>query len=498
MSRSFLILGDQLSRNVIPPWVMEEAATVLLMENRSLVARPGHLTRTALYLSALRQFAEELRQHGYRVDYRVTSSFSTGLADHVAEYSPTTVVMHRPHGRRAQTLFARCGVQFLPSPFFLTDIEAFAARRYSTMEAFYRDQRRIHEILMEAGEPVGGRWNFDELNRQPLPKDGGTWPTPWSWELSPDETALVRELSATHPGADALAYWPRTREQALAQLDHAVTTIVPLFGPYEDAASTSNWHLAHTRLSVALNLGLLLPGEVVDAVVREFDAGRIPLPSAEGFLRQIIGWREWVWALHQIRDADYPDNNFLGATNPVPSTWRELDEHPMVCLSTALRHLHDFGWTHHIERLMIMTNAATLAGLRPRDVARWMEITFVDGAEWVMEANVIGMGMFADGGATATKPYIAGGNYIKKMTDCCRTCAFQPTERATETACPLTTLYWTFFLDHSERLAGLHRIAPQRRAAEQRPDRVEILQRSDQARRIVRGEISTASHSTSV
>ena len=485
MKRTFLILGDQLQQSVIPDWVRRDSGVILLIENQGLVARPGHLTRTAIYLSALRNFAHELREANFAVDYRVANSFTQGVEAHRAEVAPTEIVMHRPHGRRAQNLFTRLGIELLPSPFFLTDLATFRAKNYSTMEMFYRDQRRSLQILMDGDRPVGGRWNFDEQNRLPLPKDGGSWPTPWSEELSSDEFALVAALAPTHPGGNALAYWPRTRAQALAQLDHAVATIIPFFGPFEDAASTANWHLAHSRLSVALNLGLLLPDEVVRAVNREFDAGRIPLPSAEGFIRQVIGWREWVWALHQTRDAAYAEKNFLAAQAPVPSTWREFGEHAMTCLSTTLHHLYEFGWTHHIERLMILTNAATLSGLNPRDVARWMEITFVDGAEWVMEANVIGMGMFGDGGLTATKPYVAGGNYLKKMTDFCRSCRFQPTERTTDNACPLTTLYWAFFLDHSERLAGLHRIAPQRRAAEQRPDRAEIQIRSARAREVV-------------
>lgn len=485
VNRTFLILGDQLSATVIPEWVRGDGGVVLIIENQSLISQPRHLTRTALYLSAMRHFADELQHAGYRVDYRRADSFADGLAAHLDEFGARVISMHRPHGRRAQTHFAHLGVELLPSPFFLTDPTAFAAKRYKTMENFYRDQRRAFDVLMEGGEPAGGRWNFDDQNRLPLPKDGGAWPEPWSCQLEPTEHELVAELSASHPGANALAYWPRTRAQALDQLEHAVTNIIPFFGPYEDAASTDNWHLAHGRLSVALNIGLLLPREVIDAVMTAYHNGRIPLPSAEGFLRQIIGWREWVWALHQMRDASYADSNFLAAHAPVPMAWQSLAEHPMVCLSTALRHLHDFGWTHHIERLMIVTNAATLVGLSPRGVARWMEIMFVDGAEWVMEANVIGMGMFADGGATATKPYVAGGNYINKMTNCCRRCSFQPTERTTDNACPLTTLYWAFFLDHSERLAGQHRIAPQRRAAEQRPDRAEILLRSTRAREIV-------------
>jgi deoxyribodipyrimidine photolyase-related protein len=490
MTTTFLVLGDQLATHVAPwPSLDPRTTVVLLIESDLLRERPGHLTRTALYLAAMRAFAEEVRDMGFVVDYRRAPTFRAGLAAHRADVQPERVLMNRPHGRRAQRLFTTLGVEQLPSPFFLTDLATFADRRYATMETFYRDQRRRLGVLVDGELPVGGRWNFDEQNRLPLPKDGGTWPEPWTMPLRPEEVALVAELRPDHPGGDALAYWPRRRSDALAQLHDAVTRILPSFGPYEDALSTSNWHLAHSRLSVALNLGLVHPREVLDAVTTAYQDGHLPLASAEGFVRQLIGWREWVWALHQVRDDAYAQSNALGATDDLPESWREYAGHPMACVATALQHLTDFGWTHHIERLMILTNAATLIGLSPRQVATWMAETFVDGAEWVMEANVIGMGTFADGGRTATKPYVSGGNYLKKMGNCCSSCSFDPAARTGERACPLTTLYWDFFLRHQDTLATVHRVAPIRRAAAQRPDREAIRLRAPLARAIVRGEL---------
>lgn len=488
MRRSFLVLGDQLSREVAPWSELDPDTTIVLIENGALISRSGHLTRTALYLSSMRRFAQECRDLGYRVDYRRAGSFREGLDAHRLEFQPEGIFMNSPHGRRAQALFRRLNVEQLPNPFFLTSPDDFRRGRYKTMETFYRDQRRRLNVLMDGDQPVGGKWNFDELNREPLPKDGGEWPNPWSWSLSSDETDLVDELTADNRGGNALQFWPRSREQALHQLADAVQRIIPRFGPHEDAASTANWHLAHSRLSVALNMGFIHPREVVIAVCEAYERGHIPVASCEGFIRQVIGWREWVYVLHQIRDASYGESNFLSANNDVPRSWTHMEFHPMACLDTALRHLHDYGWTHHIERLMIMTNAATVAGLRPSDVADFMATTFVDGAEWVMEANVVGMGTFADGGQTATKPYIAGGNYISKMTNCCRSCDFSPTARTGDEACPLTTLYWDFLIRHHDTLAGNHRIAPQRRAAAQRPDRDDIQLRAHVALRIVRGD----------
>jgi deoxyribodipyrimidine photolyase-related protein len=353
------------------------------------------------------------------------------------------------------------------------------------MEKFYRSQRRRLGILMEGEEPVGGRWNFDTDNRQPLPRDGGSWPSPWFAPLSDEEEEIMAALPPDLPGGDGLQWWPRTREHARDQLAHALTKIAPHFGPHEDAASTSNWHLAHTRLSVAMNLGLLHPGEVVAGIVDAYDQGHLPLASAEGLLRQIIGWREWMWLLHRLRPSSYADLNFFEATEPIPASWTSMGSHDMVCLGTALGHLRDYGWMHHIERLMVLGNAATVSGLSPRDVARWMEVSFVDGAEWVMEGNVVGMAMYADHGQTATKPYIAGGNYLSRMTNFCHQCDFRPSHRTGDDACPLTTLYWDFLVRHHDRLRSNHRLAPMLSAARRRDDLAAIQSRASEARAVV-------------
>jgi len=490
VTTTFLVLGDQLSTDVAPWPTLSTDTVILVIESDELIAQPRHRTRTALYLMAMRAFAERVRGLGFTVDYRRASSFTEGLACHRAAFTPTTVRMNQPRGRRATALFTRLGVELLPDPFFLTDAEEFRARkkRPATMEAFYREQRRRLGYLMDGDAPRGGQWNFDEQNREPLPKGGGTWPVPWSVALDANEQSVVDELLPSHPGNDAVAFWPRTREQALAQLADAVDRIIPSFGPHEDAASVDNWHLAHSRLSVALNMGLLHPREVVEAVVAAHEAGRIPLASAEGFVRQIIGWREWIWLWHQVRDTSYEASNYLAATGNLPATWASWGSHPMKCLDSTLAHLRDYGWTHHIERLMVLGNAATLAGINPAILARWMEVSFVDGAEWVMEANVIGMATYADGGQTATKPYVSGGNYLNKMTDFCRGCAFAPTERTGERACPLTTLYWSFLDTKREPLRRVHRMAPALRAAEKRPDLAAIGERASVAIALVRGE----------
>ncbi|MBJ7382200.1 MAG: cryptochrome/photolyase family protein [Acidimicrobiia bacterium] len=492
MTESFFILGDQLSTEVTPWATLSTSTVIVMIESDVLLTAPRHRTRTALYLSAMRAFAEDVRSLGFEVDYRMARNFTEGIAAHRAAYTPSVIRMNHPRGRRATALFQRLNVEMLDDPFYLTSIEEFrrmvSGPRVPTMEKFYRNQRQRLDVLMVDGEPVGDRWNYDEENRLPLPKNGGEWPTPWSRPLNSAEEEIVRQLEKTHPGGDALEFWPRNRADALDQLSDAMTRIIAHFGPYEDAASAENWHLAHTRLSVALNLGLLHPREVLKAAITTFENGLAPLASIEGFVRQIIGWREWVWGWHQLRTDEYRSLNSLRATNPLPLTWRTFGAHEMSCMNHTLGHLRDYGWTHHIERLMVLTNAATLAGIEPLALNDWMAENFVDGAEWVMEANVLGMGTFADGGLTSTKPYVAGGNYMKKMTNFCRDCEFLPTERIGPRACPLTNAYWNFFLDGKEAIATNHRLAPQRRAAEQRPDRVEIQLGSTRSRRIIAGD----------
>jgi deoxyribodipyrimidine photolyase-related protein len=487
VTATFFVLGDQLSTDVSPWPDLAKGTVVLFIESEELIRQPRHLTRVGLYLSAMRNFAEQVRSLGFTVDYRHAPSFTEGLRQHRHDFGPDQIVMNAPRGRLARKIFQREGIEFLADPFYLTDLEEMRSRkkRPATLEAFQREQRRRLNVLMDGPEPVGGQWNFDTSNREPLPRDGGMWPEPWSHSLSPDEEALVSSLAGDHPGNNSLQYWPRTRSQALSQLHDAIERIIPTFGPYEDAASYDNWHLSHSRLSAALNLGLLHPSEVVMAVETSFRSGQIPLASAEGFIRQVTGWREWVWVLHHLRSDEYVSTNVLRATNALSETWRSMSSHEMRCLDGAFRHLNEFSWNHHIERLMVLANAATLSSIDPKALMRWMLGAYVDGAEWVMEANVIGMGTFADGGETATKPYVGGGNYVSKMTNFCRGCRFNPTERTGPSACPLTTLYWDFFLRNEELLAKVHRVAPQRRAALARPDREEIREQAPRAVEVI-------------
>ena len=300
-------------------------------------------------------------------------------------------------------------------------------------------------------------------------------------ELDALDHEVLGSLPDGLPGADPEGWWPTLRAQARAQLDHVITHVLPGFGPYEDAMSARNWHLGHTLLSAPLNLGLLLPGEVLDRVDAAYRAGGVPLASAEGLVRQILGWREYVWGVYWWRGAEYARRNDLDAGAPLAPVYTEgVTE--MHCVASVLRDVDDHGWTHHIPRLMVLGNLALLAGLSPQALTAWMHERFVDGADWVMVPNVVGMALHADGGEMATKPYAAGGAYIDRMSDFCTGCRYDRTMRVGNDACPFTTLYWDFLQRHRERLLRNPRVARQVRAFDRLADAARIPERASEMR----------------
>jgi len=481
-----LVLGDQLNRRIGALALAAPGdARVLLVESaEKLASKPWHRQRAHLILASMRRFADELRRAGFEVDHRRAPSMRAGITAHVADHAPTRLVATEPNSAVAQALLDSLDVDLVRSNQFLCHRDEFAewadGRRQRTMEPFYRQQRRRLGYLMDGDEPAGGRWNFDAENREPPPSDGRTWPTPPTGRLDALDRAVLDDLPDSCWGADPTGMWPTSRRQALARLRHVVAEVLPRFGPHEDALLSTNWHLAHTLLSAPLNLGLLLPDEVCDAAEAAYRSGDVPLASAEGFIRQVIGWREYVWGTYwlELRDDDgYRSANALGAHRPLPPVYRGAPT-AMRCVASVLDDVHDHGWTHHIARLMVLGNLSLLGGVDPWSLTEWMWSGFVDGAEWVMLPNVIGMSQHADGGRMATKPYAAGGNYIDKMSDFCGDCAFDRTKRVGDDACPFTTLYWDFLDRHTERFARNPRVVQQVRAAGRRADMPEIRRRA--------------------
>ena len=328
------------------------------------------------------------------------------------------------------------------------------------MEDFYRQQRKRLGYLMDGDEPEGGRWNYDEDNREPPPKDERPWPEPQSSRLNDTDAQVLAEAPDDLPGVDPTGWWATTRRSALARLRHFVDEVLPMFGPHEDAMLSDNWHLAHSMLSPYLNAGLLLPGEVCDAVEEAYRTGDVPIASAEGFIRQIIGWREFIWGIYWLRP-EQVGQNVLGNDRPLPPAFVGSARTDMTCVQGVLDDLEARGWIHHIPRLMILSNIANLMGVDPTAVHDWMRERYVDGTNWVMGPNVYGMGMWADGGGMSTKPYVSGGAYINRMSNYCGDCRFNPKNRVGDDACPFTTLYWDFLDRHRDVLGDNHRVARQ-------------------------------------
>jgi deoxyribodipyrimidine photolyase-related protein len=329
--------------------------------------------------------------------------------------------------------------------------------------------------MMDGTDPVGGRWNFDEENRQPPPKkDLDRWPHPATYELTELDQQVLADVAGNTWGELPVGQWATTRAEALERLQFFVRNVLPMFGEHEDAMLKSNWHLAHSLLSPYLNNGLLLPGEVIAAAEEAFNNGHVLINSAEGFIRQVIGWREYIWNCYWRWMPEYKEMNALGASQDLPAMFLNPDATSMNCMKSVIERVSERAYAHHIERLMVLGNFSLIAGINPQQLTQWMWDNFIDSAEWVMVPNVVGMSQFADGGMLATKPYASGGAYIDRMSDHCKGCVYDRKKRVGDDACPFTVLYWDFFLRHQERFVKNPRVARQVRAAQQLADKNEL------------------------
>ncbi len=457
-----LVFGDQLNRRIGALAERGPAdCRVLLVESEALLRPERHVQRLHLVIAAMRRFAAELEAAGYEVDLRRAATIGAGIASHVAEHAPDALVATEPNSRAGRRLCERHGVEQVRSNQFLRHHDDFAGwaggRQSLKMEDFYRWTRADLGYLMDGDHPVGGRWNLDAENREPPPKDPSIFSDPPASSLD----ALDDEVLADLPDAKGTApvgWWATSRQGALARLRHFVDHELVRFGAYEDAMTQHSWSLAHSMLSPYLNLGLLLPGEVCDLVEQAHRSGAVPLNSAEGFIRQVIGWREYVWGLYWLWP-DHAESNALGHEAPLPPMYTGEASTDMACMADTFTGLDERAWAHHIPRLMLLSNVANLFGVHPRHVLDWMSDTYIDAAEWVMVPNVMGMALWADGGRMATKPYVSGGAYVNRMSDYCGGCRYDPRKRTGVDACPITTLYWDFLARHRKALAGNNRMA---------------------------------------
>lgn len=496
------ILGDQLNRQSAALVDAEpETHRILFVESSSkLRSKQWHIQRAHFIIASMRRFAGELRREGFDVDYRMASSLRAGFEEHRREYSPPNVSVMEPASWDGLTLVRNLGCSVVRSNQFLChyeDFAQFASDRSKThktlkMEDFYRWHRsRLGYLMTDDGQPVTGQWNYDHDNREPPPKDAAhAFDVPLLDDLDDLDRTVISDLRESCTGNEPNGLWATSRAGALARLEHFIDKVLPKFGPHEDAMTTESWHLAHSLLSPYLNIGLLHPREVCDRVQDAYDSGKVPIASAEGFLRQIIGWREYVWGRYWSWMPDYRHRNELGADMDLPPVFSDPTKTRMQCMSDTLSGVRDRAYAHHIQRLMIIGNLCLTAGIDPQQVNDWMWANFIDGAEWVMLPNVIGMSQFADGGMMATKPYASGGAYIHKMSNYCRGCHYDRAKRVGEDACPFTTLYWDFMARHESRFARNPRIAQQVRAAFKLSDLEQVRERAVEVRtKLASGEI---------
>ena len=466
-----LILGDQL--NPRHSWFdgTSPAVVHVLMEIRQETDYVVHHAQKVLAIfAAMREFASQLKAAGHRVRYIAIDdpanrqSLTANLEALISHYGARALEYQAPDEWRLDAqLAAWAARQAIPcrmvdSEHFYTErdtaTEIFAGRRQWLLEHFYRTLRRRHQVLLEAsGQPVGGQWNFDSENRKPWP---GSPPEPVDRRPVHDHGALWRAIQAAgvttlgDPQAEAFR-WPLHRAEALAQLQAFITEALPHFGDFQDALSSRGWRLFHSLLSFALNTKMLHPREVIQAAEAAWREGRAPLAAVEGFIRQILGWREYVRGVYWAHMPGYTEVNFFDHQRPLPG-WFWTGQTRMACLASAIGQSLAQAYAHHIQRLMVIGNFALLAGLDPAELHRWYLGIYIDAFEWVEAPNTLGMSQFADGGRMATKPYVSSAAYLDRMGDHCRGCHYDKKAKEGERACPFNLLYWDFFARHAERL----------------------------------------------
>ena len=491
--RLAVIFGDQLDLDAPLIHTLVEDDTVLMMEVAGESQHvPSHVQRTTLFLSAMRHFAAALIQRKIRVRYinledpENTGAFESELTRAVTALNPTQIVCTQPGEWRVLTILERVRdatgipLTILPDEHFLTTVEEFATwakdRTALTMEFFYREQRRKTGYLMEGhgkgAQPVGGVWNFDKDNRLPFGKQGPSPKPRKPLIFKPDATtraviSAMKQVLPGLPGATDSFGWPVTREQALAALDDFITHRLTNFGAYEDAMWTNEPTLYHATLSSSLNLKLLNPRECCERAIDAFNAGKAPLQSVEAFVRQIIGWREFIRGVYWLEGAEYADRNGLHQQGKLPDFYWTADT-DMACMKACVGQVIETGYGHHIQRLMVTGNFALISGVHPRAVSDWYLGMFIDGVDWVTLPNALGMVMHADRrpkaskgvtGLVGTKPYAASGKYIERMSNYCSTCRYDPAERSGPSACPVTVFYWDFLIRTRTQLSQNQRMA---------------------------------------
>jgi deoxyribodipyrimidine photolyase-related protein len=466
-----LILGDQLTPDIASLRAADPTQDRILMaevaDEASYVRH--HKKKIAFLFSAMRHFAEELRNAGWVVDYIPlddpdnTGSFSGELAAAKARLNPAKIIATEPGEWRVREMLLASDVTLLPDDRFIASSDEFAAwaegRKQLRMEYFYRDMRRKTRLLMDGEKPEGGKWNYDAENRNAASADL-FMPQPKRYAhdaITQAVLALVSARFGNHFGDLEPFYYAVTRADAEAAFAHFIQTALPHFGDYQDAMLTGEPFLYHSVIGQYLNCGLLDPLRICQEVEAAYRAGDVPLNAAEGYIRQVIGWREYMRGIYWLKMPDYAASNYFGHSRALPDFYW-TGETDMACVSAAVIQTKVHAYAHHIQRLMVTGNFAMLAGIDPHEVHEWYLAVYADAYEWVEMPNTVGMSQFADGGIVASKPYAASGAYINRMSNYCKGCRYDVKQRTGDQACPFNALYWDFLSRNRDKLASNPRI----------------------------------------
>lgn len=478
MSTLRLILSDQLSESISSLHGLDKKSDVVIffevMEEATYVKH--HPKKIAFLFSAMRHFADELESKGIRTYYiklndpKNTGSIKSEIIRAVNEFKPSQFIVTEPSEYRLLEIvkslknILKIKFEILPDTRFLATHEEFSKwaknKTQLRMEYFYREMRNKHNILIEEnGKPTGGNWNYDKENRKP-PKAGITSPKRISHKKSKiikEVLKLVKDNFSNHFGNLEPFYYAVTREQAMMELDHFIDVLLPYFGDNQDIMVTNEAYLYHSLLSSYINVGLLLPLEICKKAEKAYRLGKAPLNSTEGFIRQILGWREYIRGIYWLLMPEYRERNTLNAINSLPEFYWTAETN-MFCIAEAVKHTRAHAYSHHIQRLMITGNFALLAGLDVKEVQEWYLAVYSDAFEWVEMPNTLGMALFGDGGVVASKPYAASGKYINRMSNFCKSCKYDPNLMTGEKACPFNALYWDFLVRHEDKFRGNQRM----------------------------------------
>ncbi len=502
--------GDHLVRHR-GPLARRPDEPLLLIEAESFARKlPYHPHKLTLIFAAMRQFRDTVADAGRTVHYRQVESFGEGLSAHFADHPEDRLVTTAPQTdgarERIEALVTEAGgsVEFVSDERFLCEpaqFDEWASDGRYRHEDFYRFMRRETGYLMADSDPIGGEWNYDDQNRETPPEDW-TPAEPLSFDHDEVVHATAEWVTETFTGGyDEPPYggewaepepfrWPVTRRQAVRALDHFVTHRLADFGPYQDAMRGDEWAMSHSLLSTSLNLGLLLPDEVIERAIEAYEDGVAPLNSVEGFVRQVLGWREFLRHVYRREMPTLSTANQLAAEEKLPEFYWTGDT-DMACLSDVIDGVRQRGYSHHIERLMILANFGLIYGVEPAQLNRWFHAGYVDAFHWVTTPNVVEMGLYG-AGVFATKPYAASANYVDKMSDYCSDCPYYKTKTTGESACPFNALYWDFLDRNESSLRSNHRMGLMYSHVDNKGDEewAEIRERAEEIRTMAReGEL---------